>query len=119
MLLTPREGHGAAFNPEELRQWCRGRIAGYKIPRYIKVMAGRGRGLRKGLCMHAVMPRSQKRKGLVQAAGDTIKVMGAHGISLHVHRSRGVHRHIVPGSQQAAHSSPAGTVAAGHVWQQN
>lgn len=34
---APREGHGAAFNPEELRQWCRGRIAGYKIPRYIKV----------------------------------------------------------------------------------
>lgn len=38
---VPREGAGGAFSAEELQQWCRGRIAGYKIPRYIKV---RGRG---------------------------------------------------------------------------
>jgi fatty-acyl-CoA synthase len=31
-----RDGHGGAVSPEELRQWCRGRIAGYKIPRYVK-----------------------------------------------------------------------------------
>ncbi|KAI7846029.1 hypothetical protein COHA_000566 [Chlorella ohadii] len=33
-----REGAGGAFSAEELRLWCRGRIAGYKIPRYIKVV---------------------------------------------------------------------------------
>jgi fatty-acyl-CoA synthase len=29
---------GAALAPEELREWCRGKIAHYKIPRYVKVV---------------------------------------------------------------------------------
>ena len=29
---------GAAVDPEELREYCGGRIAHYKIPRYVKVV---------------------------------------------------------------------------------
>ena len=29
---------GAALDPDELREFCRGKIAHYKIPRYVKVV---------------------------------------------------------------------------------
>jgi fatty-acyl-CoA synthase len=30
---------GAAVTPEELQEWCRGRIAHYKVPRYVQIVS--------------------------------------------------------------------------------
>ena len=30
---------GAATTPEELQEWCRGRIAHFKVPRYVQIVA--------------------------------------------------------------------------------
>jgi fatty-acyl-CoA synthase len=36
--VIPRDG--ASPTPEEIREFCRGRIAHYKIPRYVKLVDG-------------------------------------------------------------------------------
>ena len=36
--VIPREG--ASLTPDEVREFCRGRIAHYKIPRYVKLVDG-------------------------------------------------------------------------------
>jgi fatty-acyl-CoA synthase len=36
--VIPREG--GSLTPEEVREFCRGRIAHYKIPRYVKLVDG-------------------------------------------------------------------------------
>ena len=36
MRLDPRSGRGETLTEEEIRDFCRGQIAHYKIPRYIR-----------------------------------------------------------------------------------